>query len=108
MLTDKQLRMLELYYYDDLSLGEIAQSEGISRQGVRDCIKRGEKTLLELEDKIRAAGTASSLYRLVEYVRASCDEIISACKRNTTSKSVIKMLEEIKAGADKFSPERME
>ena len=40
------------YYNEDLSLAEIAEHEGISRQGVRDNIKRGEVFLYELEDKI--------------------------------------------------------
>jgi predicted DNA-binding protein YlxM (UPF0122 family) len=52
MLTDKQRDVLELYYNEDLSLGEIGNYEGISRQGVRDSIKRGEAVLLELEEKL--------------------------------------------------------
>ena len=39
MLTDKQRDVVELYYNDDLSLSEIAENEGITRQGVRDSIK---------------------------------------------------------------------
>ena len=49
LLTDKQRDCLELYYDQDLSLGEIAENTGITRQGVRDSIKRGEATLLEME-----------------------------------------------------------
>ena len=52
MLTDKQRDVLELYYNEDLSRGEIGNYEGISRQGVRDSIKRGEAVLLELEEKL--------------------------------------------------------
>ncbi len=52
MLTDKQKEAIELYYNEDLSLAEIAEPLGISRQGVRDNIKRGEKQLLELEEKL--------------------------------------------------------
>ena len=40
MLTEKQRDMIELYYDDDLSLSEIAENEGITRQGVRDSIGR--------------------------------------------------------------------
>lgn len=40
MLTDKQRDVMELYYNDDLSLSEIAENAGITRQGVRDSIKR--------------------------------------------------------------------
>lgn len=42
MLTDKQRDVVELYYDNDLSLSEIAENEGITRQGVRDSIKRAE------------------------------------------------------------------
>lgn len=52
MLTEKQKDVIDLYYNEDLSLAEIAEHEGISRQGVRDNIKRGEVFLYELEDKI--------------------------------------------------------
>lgn len=52
VLTQKQREVLEQYYNDDLSLAEIADNFGITRQGVRDSIKRGESTILELEQKI--------------------------------------------------------
>lgn len=50
MLTDKQRDVVELYYDNDLSLSEIAENEGITRQGVRDSIKRAETQMLEMED----------------------------------------------------------
>lgn len=49
MLTEKQRIVIEYYYNDDLSLAEIADNQGITRQGVRDSIKRAETQLLELE-----------------------------------------------------------
>jgi predicted DNA-binding protein YlxM (UPF0122 family) len=52
MLTDKQKEFFDLYYNEDLSLGEIAENEGITRQGVHDVIHRAENTLSELESKI--------------------------------------------------------
>lgn len=55
VLTEKQRDVMEQYYNDDLSLAEIAANFGISRQGVRDAIKRGESTILELEEKIGMA-----------------------------------------------------
>ena len=45
MLTEKQREYFDLYYNEDLSLGEIASNVGISRQGVRDIIVRAESTL---------------------------------------------------------------
>ena len=52
LLTDKQRDVIDLYYNQDLSLGEIAAHQQITRQGVRDSIKRGEEYLYELEDKL--------------------------------------------------------
>ena len=52
MLTDPQRDMMEAYYNEDLSLGEIAQERGISRQGVRDAVKRAEQQLREMEDRL--------------------------------------------------------
>ena len=50
-LTDRQKEFYDLYYNEDLSLSEIAENYGISRQGVRDIIVRAEASLTELEDK---------------------------------------------------------
>ena len=55
MLTEKQRNAIDLYYNDDLSLAEIAQAADISRQGVRDNIKRAEQILTELEEKLKKA-----------------------------------------------------
>ena len=51
VLTDRQKEFYDLYYNEDLSLGEIAENYGITRQGVRDVIVRAEAILTELEDK---------------------------------------------------------
>ena len=45
-LTEKQRELFDLYYNEDLSLSEIAEHAGITRQGVRDSIKRAEHALL--------------------------------------------------------------
>lgn len=61
MLTEKQRDVLELYYNEDLSLAEIGNYAGISRQGVRDSIKRGEVVLLELEEKLGLYAKSAAL-----------------------------------------------
>ena len=50
VLTEKQREMLRQYYNDDLSLSEIGENFGITRQGARDAIKHGENALKELEE----------------------------------------------------------
>ena len=51
MLTERQREFYDLYYNEDLSLAEIAENSGISRQGVRDVIVRAEAAMQEIEDK---------------------------------------------------------
>jgi uncharacterized protein len=53
LLTDKQRDCLDLYYEQDLSLGEIAEESLISRQAVHDLLKRTENILLEYETKLK-------------------------------------------------------
>lgn len=60
MLTDKQRDVIELYYNQDLSLAEIAEHEQITRQGVRDNIKRGEAFLLEMEESFTSRRSSKS------------------------------------------------
>ncbi|MBO4445793.1 MAG: YlxM family DNA-binding protein [Clostridia bacterium] len=73
MLTDKQRAFIEYYYNDDLSLSEIAENEGITRQGVRDAIKRAEAQLFEMEERL-------GLAKRFEEVRAGLDEILECAE----------------------------
>ena len=52
LLTEKQREVTEMYYNDDMSLSEIAEIVGITRQGVRDAIKRSEQVMTEFESKV--------------------------------------------------------
>ncbi len=51
LLTDKQREYFDLHYNEDLSLAEIAEQSGISRQGVWDIIRRAEAAMVEVEKK---------------------------------------------------------
>lgn len=53
LLTERQREMIDLYYNQDFSLGEIAEELDISRQAVYDTIKRTEKILYEYEEKLK-------------------------------------------------------
>lgn len=52
LLNEHQRQIYEDFYFNDLSLGEIAEEEGISRQGVSDMVKRCEKKLMGYEEKL--------------------------------------------------------
>lgn len=64
MLTEKQREILSFYYNDDLSLSEISEIFGISRQGVMDIIRRGESQLNNFDSKLKL----SSLYKEIDDV----------------------------------------
>lgn len=70
MLTEKQREILEGYYNDDLSLGEIAEEREITRQGVRDAIKRAELQLTEMEERL---GLAKRFWKVQENLTLICD-----------------------------------
>ncbi|MEG0229659.1 MAG: putative DNA-binding protein, partial [Oscillospiraceae bacterium] len=74
LLTEKQKQVMEFYYNDDLSLSEIAENEGITRQGVHDAIKRGESILKETEEKLKLAEKFQILSKNINE--------ISNCARN--------------------------
>lgn len=52
LLTEKQFEFINDYYNNDLSLSEIAENNNITRQAVRDIIKKGERKLFEYEEKL--------------------------------------------------------
>ena len=70
MLTETQREVVDAYYNEDLSLAEIAQDRDITRQGVRDAIKRAEQQLLELEARL---GLARRLQDMQPSLPALCD-----------------------------------
>jgi len=75
LLTDKQSEAIELYYNDDLSLSEIADNSGISRQGVRDNIKRAEAILYDAEEKLGIAKRFLSIQSKLADIDIIIDEI---------------------------------
>jgi len=66
VLTEKQREMLRQYYNDDLSLSEIGENFGITRQGARDAIKHGENALKELEEKVGFAARYRRMQQKLE------------------------------------------
>ena len=70
LLTAPQREMIEAYYNEDLSLAEIAEEREISRQGVRDAVKRGEQQLLEMEERL---GLVKRFREMHEALADICD-----------------------------------
>jgi len=76
MLTDRQKEFYDLYYNEDLSLAEIAENYGITRQGVRDVIVRAEGILTELEDKTGIIRRFHKMQDQLQKIDGEMDKII--------------------------------
>lgn len=77
LLTAKQKTCFDLYYNQDYSLAEIAEDEGISRQGVHDSIVRAEALLKNLEEKIGCVARAMEIQKALESIRAAAQALES-------------------------------
>lgn len=75
LLTEKQRRAVEYYYNDDLSLGEIADNIKISRQGVRDSIKRAEAILINMEGTLGLAKRFQKMQNGLDTIKAEIKKI---------------------------------
>ena len=83
LLTSDQQNMFDLYYNEDLSLAEIAEHTGLSRQGVRYAIKHAEEALINYEEKL-------GLSRKTEYLQENlltAEEILKTLKANHPNES---------------------
>jgi len=90
LLTEKQRSYMELYYLDDHSLGEIAESYEISRQAVYDNIRRTEAMLEEYEDKLRLLEKFQQRQRMLQ-------ELTDAIKdENATIEVRLALIEQLK------------
>ena len=78
-LLDEHTRAVIMAYYDDdLSLSEIAEGEGISRQGVRHIIKKGEEQLDAFESRIGLARRHEELSALAERLSDEASALLSS------------------------------
>ncbi|WP_100487658.1 putative DNA-binding protein [Sporolactobacillus pectinivorans] len=75
LLTPKQQEYLDLYYLNDFSLGEIAESCHVTRQAVYDNLKRAEKTLEAFEEKLGLFRKYHSRIALISELRERVAEL---------------------------------
>ena len=74
VLTERRRDALDFYYNNDMSLSEIAEEMGISRQGVRDLIKKAGEELLFYEEKLGLARKFKSAQHHAERALTMCEE----------------------------------
>ena len=92
VLTEKQYEVLNDYYNNDLSLTEIAENNNITRQAVRDIIKKGENKLYELEENIGFLKKMLKEEEILVNIQKQLDEIekITNYKNSKTINSINK------------------
>jgi len=91
VLADRTRDVLEMYYFDDMSLAEIADTVGITRQGVRGGIKKGEEELLFLEEKLGLAARYSAITESAKRLLSLAEDL----KAETDPKQIKALLDEI-------------
>lgn len=96
LLNDHQRKVYEDFYFNDLSLGEIAEEEGISRQGVHDLVKRSSRALEAYEKKLH-------LVEKFLYIRDRV-EVVQSLVRSYDEKNQ----ETVRAEIEKISNEILE
>lgn len=92
LLTEKQYEYIDYYYNNDLSLSEIAENDGITRQAVRDIIKKGERKLFEYEEKLLFMKKTINQEQKIQQVLWNLTKI----QKDSSDKQVTSILEEIK------------
>ena len=91
LLTEKQYEVLNDYYNNDLSLSEIAENNNISRQGVRDLIKKGESKLFEYEEKLGIMKKTQENEQTIQLILAQLSKI----QDNSSDRKIEKILNEV-------------
>lgn len=102
MLTEKQHSMVDYYYNEDLSLAEIAENEGITRQGVRDAIKRAEALLLDMEERLSLAARFCSMRDQLDTVRECAKSLREVNERNGRVPEIDELVGKINAAVDRM------
>lgn len=100
LLTEHQRRVYEDAVYNDMSLGEIAEELGISRQGVHDLVRRCDRILQDYENKLhlveRFARTKETISRIERLTEDSRENSMDAEERLRAVRTLsLKLLEEI-------------
>ena len=98
-LTPRQKEFFDLYYNEDLSLAEIAENYGISRQGVRDVIVRAEAIMTDLEDKTGLMKRFMLMQQQVQAILDAAEKIQTVNYRQYDNPELARLADEITRSA---------
>ena len=99
VLTPRQKEFFDLYYNEDLSLSEIAENYGISRQGVRDVIVRAEAIMTDLEDKTGLMKRFMLMQQQVQAILDAAEKIQTVNYRQYDNPELARLANEITRSA---------
>ena len=99
VLTPRQKDFFDLYYNEDLSLAEIAENYGISRQGVRDVIVRAEAIMTDLEDKTGLMKRFMLMQQQVQAILDAAEKIQTVNYRQYDNPELARLANEITRSA---------
>ena len=99
VLTPRQKEFFDLYYNEDLSLAEIAENYGISRQGVRDVIVRDEAIMTDLEDKTGLMKRFMLMQQQVQAILDAAEKIQTVNYRQYDNPELARLADEITRSA---------
>ena len=106
LLTERQREFYDLYYNEDLSLAEIAENYGISRQGVRDVIVRAEAAMSEIEDKTHIIRRFHQSQAAIAAIDQAADQLLQAVNERSYNDAMLDGLANtIKENAAKLNQE---
>ena len=103
LLTEKQAEAMEYYYDRDYSLSEISEIMDISRQGVRDFIKRGEAVMDEMESKLNLIETfrkIAEVEELAAQIKTVNKNISGSTEINRLADAILGRVQNIENGAE--------
>lgn len=96
LLTEKQKTCFDLYYNQDLSLGEIAEEAGISRQGVHDFLARAEAALLEMEEKVGCVARAKAQQASLLTIHRAAEQLLGVSGAETLAQTILTAVDDLK------------
>jgi predicted DNA-binding protein YlxM (UPF0122 family) len=99
LLPPKQREIFRLYYEDNLSLGEIAEEYGLTRQGIHETVKRGEKKLRDFEKRLGLIRKFNQEKQTVDKLKRDIDQLIQKRKEDV---QLILKLEQIAREMDRL------
>ncbi len=98
MLTDKQRKYFDLYYNEDLTLSEISENAGITKQGVHDALSHAEKSLRNCEEKLGLIAKSNRARRELNALEKTAAEL----SRELPAGKAKALAEELCAGLERF------